>query len=451
MARPDARVLGHHLRRLDGDAFAAFVADLWTARGYETRRDGGRVRAARGGTALTIAAGPVGRDAADADVDAVVTPRVDPRLGGTDARVVDAADLRDALWYALDRETARALCARHLGAPPADLRPPLRRRARERLRAVESPVSPATVAVLLVVLVAAGALGTSRPAAVDPAPLAASDGGTAVDADGTATDATTGAGTATAEPTGPPPGTVPGLGPDGVTDPLALVAAHERALGNRSYTIWIDSYQPREGVVDTTRVQRDVDVAVAGERYLLVETEVVDGTRTRVRSVYHDGTDSFLADGPAHNVTFRRYRDTSAVPGSIDPTTFAGSVVQRSVTTISTDVTARVRVGTRTLYRVEGGGRPSLNTLGRVANYTVVLLVAESGLVVDGRVSYTALTSRGTFDVRFEWTYDRLGRTQVEPPTWYEARFGGDGTARNATDARTGNATGRLARGDRAP
>jgi hypothetical protein len=461
MSRPDTEVLGHHLRRLDDDAFAAFVADLWAARGYETRRDGGRVHAAREGTALTIAAGPVGRDAADADV--VVTPRVDPgreRSRDGSARVVDADDLRDALWYALDRETARALCERHLGAPPADLRPPLRRRARERLRAVESPVSPATVAVLLVVLVvlvAAVTVSTLQSAGGGGAPPTAVDDtpdGTPATGPATADAATTDsddAGTTTAAPDPPddvPPSVpVPGLDPGGVTDLEALSTAHERALENRSYTLWLDASQPRGGVPGATTVRQDVDVAVAGGRYYLVETRGrddrarqallayhdVDTTgleadRRQVRSVYHDGTDSFLATDLAGNATYATYRGTSSVPGSIDPYRFAETLVEGALETTRNDVTARVSRGNRTLYRVVGEGQPSFGPAGRVLNYTAVALVAESGLVVEGRVTYAVATVGGGYHVRIAWRYGRLDETRVEPPRWHAEALASNAT-----------------------
>jgi hypothetical protein len=48
-----------------------------------------------------------------------------------DPRVLDAADLRELLWYAVDRETRQDLCGTHLGGPPGHTRPG--RRGRETL------------------------------------------------------------------------------------------------------------------------------------------------------------------------------------------------------------------------------------------------------------------------------------------------------------------------------
>jgi hypothetical protein len=229
---------------------------------------------------------------------------------------------------------------------------------------------------------------------------------------------------------------VPGLAGRGVVDRLALAEANERALSNRSYTIWIDSYTTRVDGANETTVQRDVDVAVAGDRYRLVETRVVgELNRTRVRDVYDDGPDLYVAEGSRENATYRVLRGERSVPGSVDPWLFDQTVALRAFTTVETDVTARFERSGRTYYVVEGRGKPASVYASRVGNYTVVATVAESGLLVEGRTSYDLVTDAGFLRVAFEWEYDRIGETRVDRPAWYDdARAADAGTAnRTAT------------------
>lgn len=114
------------LSALSPDAFAAFVAALWRARGRELRRTGQRIVAARPGTEgeeVLYALPPDGDlDPVPAgEVDVLVVARTD--AGGRepgnelpgDVRVIDADELRRIARYAIDREAAVGLLADHLG------------------------------------------------------------------------------------------------------------------------------------------------------------------------------------------------------------------------------------------------------------------------------------------------------------------------------------------------
>jgi hypothetical protein len=448
----DAEVLGYHLRRLSPAEFAAFVADLWAARGYDTERGDGVVVATRGTESVVLGVGGRTTDA----VDVVVTPAEGP-VPGIDpgVRVVDAAGIRDALRYAVDRETAATLCREHLGAAPGDLGPPLRRRVRARLaragRAVPDPaalgVAVAVVAVV-VVAVAGATLGPDVPVRTPTAGEGALDAG--ADADGPAgpTPGATptrgrdptgiGAQAGPLETTGPgPPGlstTVDG-GRGGITDLTALGQAHRRALERESYTLWVDLYRPRDGVHNATRVHRDIDVSVDGDRYRLVETvePAGGGERTRSLDVYREADGWYAATGPAGNATYERGGESGLPPPGLDPHYFTRTLVRQWLFTANSSVTERVTEAGEIRYRVVGSGQPESVAAAQVANYTVTAEVAPDGAVLDARATYTfRYASRGNH-VRVEWTYGNLGTTRVVPPDWYAARYAGNGSTAGAT------------------
>jgi len=529
VAPPDPDVLASHLRGLDPDALASFVATLWAARGFETNREDGVVVADRDGERLVVAPIPAGRlgelgrasglgrvariarsarvdrvarvDAAgapgrvDRGIDVVVAPGGGER--GTrlarehDARLLDAGDLHGMLWFGIDRRTAVEVCEATFGAPPGELRPPLvdrlRAGARERTRrARESggtgsgPIArvggPLAVVVLAVVVavVAGGVVagpglglgpgvggGAGFAVGVDGGGSGAGDGGSGDG--GSGSDGEGGEGGPGDDPGGSDgleleddddypvgddagPGTtnrpvagvedVPGLATDGISNLTALANAHDRALANRSYTIWIDEYEPRDREPGATRIQRDIDVAVDGDRYLLATTVETGNDRTLVERVYHDGRTWYVAERADRTgrVTYRRVpveAAASPVPVPPEPIVFRRFLVLQYLATPETAVTGRVTVDGEPRYRVVGTGSPwSLGGTG-LGNYSVVALVDRRGLVHRATAEYTVSTPGGSYEGRFEWTYDRLGTTTVEKPSWVETEFGpvgGDAT-----------------------
>jgi hypothetical protein len=112
-AQPSAFELA--LAALDPDALRGLVAELWRARGREVDATGDgplRVTLPDGSERLVaLDGGPDPPPAPPAGADAVVTTR---RVEDVPPTVVDAADLRRLLLYAVDRGTARDLCERYL-------------------------------------------------------------------------------------------------------------------------------------------------------------------------------------------------------------------------------------------------------------------------------------------------------------------------------------------------
>jgi hypothetical protein len=441
MTVPDTTTVEAQLARLDTETLGSLVADAWVARGFEVERDGDVLVATRDGATATlwVVGGRKrwwrrGVTMPEREVDVVVAPgageRVRTAAGDRGARFVDATGLWELLWYGVDRPTATAICERYLGAPPESLRPPLTVRARRRLDAVERPTSGTTfvaaVVVLAVLLVAAGV----GPASLWPgqADTAGSDdfdnfrAETGLDEPpgrvGTAPFVTT-AESAAGRSNDSNVSSIPGLTADGIVDLTALASAHERAVTNRSYTLWLDVYEPQDGDPTGPRVQRDIDITVEGDRYFLVTETEVDGNRTRIGSVYHEGETWFVREPDGANETSGTWRRVAAEDAAAlgpNPFVLGRTGVSQFLSTPESTVTGRVDEGGRTLYRVVGRGPPEGPFSGQMTNYTVVALVDPTGFVVDLTVDYTVATSGQPSRIRLEWTYGRLGATTVDAP-----------------------------------
>jgi hypothetical protein len=433
MTVPDAHIVEAYLARLDTETLVSLVVDAWTARGFETDRDGDVVVATRDGASVVLWVVGGGRDAwlrratpPDYAVDVVVAPRgrqatrtVAEECG---ARVVDATALHELLWYGVDRPTATAIYERYFGASPDSLRPPASMRVRQRLDAVERPNSRLTF--LVAVFVVALLVGVT----VEP-PAVWSDGGDVGEFDGTGASTTLGDSSTTAEGTAgsvtaessTDVSAVPGVTEDGIENLTALATAHEQAVTNRSYTLWFDVYEPRAGDPTGPPVQRDIDIAVEGDRYFLVTESEIDGNRTRIGSVYHDGDAWFVGEPNGANTTntaWRRVAASDATAFGPNPFVLGRTGVSQFLSTPTSAVRGTVDDDDRTLYRLVGRGRPAGVSAAQVTNYTVVALVDPTGLVVDLSVDYTVATTDQPSRVRLEWTYGRLDETTVDaPPT----------------------------------
>jgi len=456
-------VLAAHLGRLDAAAATDLVADLWAARGYRVSRDGRVVTATRGGCRrrIGVTAARVRRPHLPPGCDTVVA------LGGpveadAETAVVDADDLAAMVRYGVDRETSRALCERHLGAAPADLRPPvltaLARAVGTVLPAADSPggrrLSPRLVLGLaLVVTLTAGAVAGGT------ALLGGGVGGSGSPGPGSAADATVPVGPAAVPDPEPdealavgddpdvdasfPPGAVaslpPGVTPAGVGDWGALTRAHEAAVDGSHRIVVQRQRAAPNGPTDTVDddryliqamlrpgVTRTSRITVADDRYLL-EARVAADNRTVRTDVYHDGETWYVGSNLTGNATYR----ASGVIESAgpDPDALRRGLVQRYLTTPDSRVAGTVRRDGRVLYRIEGAGTPLAFPSSFTENYTVVALVDGDGLVheltadyrlVDDesvRLTTTVTTDVGDYSVTApDWFVDRNG-TAVESQT----------------------------------
>ncbi len=425
----DTDVLEYHLRQLDGDALAALVADLWAARGYETSRENDTICATHGDDTLHIR---IPRATEGTASHSGVPPDIVVAVGGaggsSDARTVDAATLAEVLGYAVDRSVARGLCEQHLGAPPEDLPAPPLTRARRRAEGFLDRTTPAVLAVASVLALLTALLW------VGPVPLAGQSGpATADDVTVVATPDTDALAAGTdiradldapveneasfpSSPRTPPPGVTD----EGITDIEALATAHERAMANRSHTVWLDRYSERVNA-NTTRVQTDIDMMAEGDRYRITTTRVQSDAREPLGEVYHDGTVPY---GAAYNETTGRHDRVFKIDPRHDvsptPETVRKRAVGRFLSTAETNVTGQTSQDGTTLYRVVATGEPNATAFDTVHNYTAVAVIDARGHVREMTVEFTGRASGRIYRIRHEVTYDRIGSTTVDPPPWYE-------------------------------
>ncbi len=421
---PDSEmaVLEYHLRRCDRETLAALVADLWAARGYGTTREAGVVRAAHAGETVHVGVGAAAA-ASDEAVDVVVAP--DGVAPDRDVRVVDAADLAELLAYAVDRPVARTLCERHLGASPAALPVPPLTRARRRTARVLDGATPVVAVTAVVLLAVAGVLAGAVPPGGDSG---AADAGEAdIVTPGTPDDRTVradtdrslpdvGPGPFPSEPSTPPPG----VSEEGITDIDALATAHERAMANRSHTVWLDRSTRRLNGEDE-RLAHDIDMVTDGRRFLVTTTDVESDEGQRLETVYYDGVDAYRAE---YDDATGEYGDVErADPRSVSPTpdSVRESLVWRYLAAENTTVTGTTVRGEPNVYRVVATGGTEARGFDHVWNYTAVAQVDARGFVHDLAVEFDARSGSRVFRVRHEITYHRVGSTEFEPPDWYRA------------------------------
>ncbi|MFB6297958.1 MAG: hypothetical protein ABEH56_05520 [Salinirussus sp.] len=427
----DTDAVEARLRRLDTADCAALVADLWAERGFDTTVSGGVVEATRDDARERIAV--VGRGirappSPDGDVDTVVSVDGHPDWVPEEARTLDAADLREMLWYAIDRERTAAICERHLGAPPGQIRPPLRYRVR---RGVQTPEARLAVVVVVAAL-AVAAVGAVATLALDTGET----GADIVPADTERRALPDSGFREESAAIRSPDGTPPGVNDGGIADLTALARAHERAVGNGSYTLWLDLYRPRDRAAGGPRIQRDMDFAVDGEQYVLETTvENESGSRQSVAAVFHEGDEWYLANRDAEPTEYRRVT-TGPPTVAPEPAELRRTLVSRYLSAETTTV-ARIERDGQSLFRINGTGGPTASGFDDVRNYSVTAVVTPEGLVRDLTVEATVASGDGGYEVRFEATYDRFGETTVTPPDWYREEFGGsDPMARWAGDTR---------------
>lgn len=430
-----ARLIGS----MDVDSFAAFVADIWTARGWETTIAGTTIRARAGpnGRDETIECLPRRRWRRDRDLPAeprdVVVAAGDP--AGTvpadypeDVRVLGPAELRGLLLYGIGRETADELFRLHLG------RSIWTERA-DRSRRFQAP-TPARVAVvvgLVVLAVAAIGLATSG---VGPGTLAANG-----ESGPTATPvAPTTPGDVRSSPTQRYP---PGTDSSGLTDLDALVAGHRNAIVNRSFELllvhqrsadllaperrWITSRQTANRLNATHFHYRvtGLEAAPDGNFTLVVYDDYADGVYTYRR---------IASSGPP---SYRR----GVVPtaGGDGAFTVVGTAYLRRYLATTESRMELITPTYPALYRVVATGIPDAIS-GPVADYRAEAVIDEEGIVHRLTVEYRRLdatatntpgsgnTSAGT-EVRFELVYSDIGETDVRIPPWYnEAHTATNGT-----------------------
>ena len=427
----DPAVLEARVRGLGSGSLTAFVADLWTARGFETDRDGAVVTARRSGETrvvyvLTGRAGVAPVQAAR-PVDVVIAAgrreNGEAVAAAVNARVVDAAGLAEMLRYAIERDVAAELCERHFDAAPGGVTPPPRDRVRRAVVGLEIGTVVTVALALLVVAAGGGAvLGLTDPGvASDGTPDEAEAAATPVtvtspggDGPGTVTVDT---GSKPTEVGGSNPAAVPGVSETGISNASRLAEAHTTAVtGTSSYTIWFDYYAPESGSAE--RVQYDVDVRVDGEQaFVQTSRETAGGTRSLLSTMYFDGTDRYRVANSGEELTRLDNRTPTATPRAV-PFTRPGKMVQLYLATPENVVRTAGSDGSGERYRLQGTGRPA-GVPDTVSEYEMTAVVDERGFVRMFEAEFSIpgdSASDGGSDrkrVRLTWTYDRVDSTEI--------------------------------------
>lgn len=442
------RTFARLLRTLDGPALAAFVADLWAARGWETAVEGATVVARdperdRRETVHCLAG--AGREAEPTDVDVLVSARGRGAVPGRHAaavdRVVGPETLRELLLYAVDRETAARVFAAHFDRPL--LVEPPGPRPLDRLRPA-SPRQAITAGLVVALALALAIAATGGPVAQVGDGSAAGTGGT------TATPVALAA-------TPPPAGNgrlryPPGLGTAGVIDVGALAAAHREAADQREWDLLMvhrasaDPLHPDRRWVTSRQTVDRLNASRYWYRVTGLERTGAETFRSVVYDDYADGTHNFRRVAGSPEPTYRR----TALPDADDGGAFA-AVSARYVARYLDTTASRVEpvdVGGTTRYRVVATGTPNA-IAAPVTGYTAVASVDRRGLVRRLTVEYTradlasattatpptipgadrdARQSSGT--VRFRLVFRDIGDATVLRPAWYdEARAATNGTS----------------------
>jgi hypothetical protein len=368
----DHTALLARLRRLDPAVRAAVVADCWAAAGYVVERDATTVRVCRSGDERRLSV--------------VDDPAAD--------RVLDAAAVREALLYRVDRADANRIAERHLGAPLDEIEPPLGRRAASAARAWAVPAALGLAVVL--VGVAGGLVGGDvepgdQPAAVTTTPAVSTPSSVV----------------ATESPVSTRNVTAPGLGPNGVTDLAALAEAHERARMD-AYAVVVGFERGNE------RVVRNIDIHVDGSRYRAEVRVERDGRVTDRATVYGEGSQRYalIAD---NGTTTQTLGPTDPGPAGVAPDDLGAAGVRLWFATPETRITGVVENDGQTGYRVVGTGVPPRSPAS-VDSYRFQALVMSNGLVDHLRVEFE-LTGVDNGSRRFEWRYGTRSPT-VTRPDW---------------------------------
>ncbi|MDS0292662.1 hypothetical protein [Halogeometricum luteum] len=410
------------LRRLDGDALTAFVADLYAARGESVAvRDDGAVVLRDGGRVFSPVPGRrrLRRPSVAADADAVVAARPTSallrRAARADASVVGPAELRDLALYGLDRRDAERLFRKHFDASPVvdAPNPDESSGRRAALGRVGDSLGMGVAAVVLAALVVAALFGPFGLA------LPPTDG---------AAGSTSGSGGG-AEPTARTESESfpPGIGPTGVTDPEGLAAAHADAAVDRSYRLVVraSGTETWDGDVWTDVRRR---AAVAGPltyRYAVVgslrdgdDGATADGSLVRY-AAYADGRYTYVRNNPeGEEERFRRYPARLDEGGHGVIERGAAVAVARYLNATRTSV-AREAESSR--LRVVATGVPeAVDDPASVDDYRAEARVAPDGFVETLVVSYNRTDGGEARRVTYRLTYDDVGAVDVSPPAWYE-------------------------------
>lgn len=430
-------------RALDPAERAAFVARLWSARGWETSVEDGSVVAVRDGAEERISVVDPGRFGTpalgDADVVVATRDRAAVRDGAAAAGVtyLPPGRLRERLLYSLDRETAATLFAETFDRPlDAPVGTPISlsegaweagsaasEAVRERIGSSRGLAVLLLIGLLVGVAVAGPALSppetnTTVPSATFTPGEAGALGGS------TATPATVGTST---DDDGRPAG----LGERSITDRSALLDGHVAGVVGTSRTLELRASGPtnatfmrgRERWNYTARIQHSREYRFDG-RFVFPATtfpsENDSSADVATVSIYADGETKYRRLRTPNGTTYRRYpiETTGDASGyATEIRTYLATYLQGDRSIV--DCVGTLESGDCFAYRIVITGAPE--TFPDAESYRAVAVVQDDGIISSFRVSYTLPDSDGDGErelVQFAVEYEGFSETTVSEPDW---------------------------------
>lgn len=439
MPLPSEEAFRQLFRELGAAERLTFVAELWTARGWETTVVDGAVIAVRDGEQQRICVLNPGRFGTavpdDADVLVPVQDRPSVRTASRRAgiRYVPPAELRKRLLYGVDRDTAATLFAEAFGHP-LDAETHVGPSRSEQLRSVASELrqhsqdrfggSPIAVSVLVVALLVGVAVAgpvlvpndADRAEVVETTTLSPGETDPAGGSGGEGTD--------TEENLVLPPGVVE----SSINDRSALIEAHQLAVTDRQRTLHVAADGPPNATFMSGRLVWNYTMRAEGSSHYTVdanatyppESASARAGPTTVR------TSVFSNDG----VTYRRRVNATGTAYDRYPIEKGGNASM-----FTDDVSRFLRMYLRGKQwsvdcvtesdaqdahcSVIMSGVPA--AFPKAESYRVSATIKPSGLVSSFSVSYTLpdTDGDGTRDlVRLGFEYEALDTTTVSEPAW---------------------------------
>lgn len=441
-----AERFGNLFRSLGSTARTAFVADLWTARGWETTIDGTDVVAIRDGPKQRLRVVDPGRFGTPGLEEADVLVTVRDREAVRDAAVAAGVtyltpeSIRDRLLYGLDRDRAATLFVETFDEP---LEASTRRTASLPQRILESGTTAVgavreraggsrQLSLLLVValLVGVAVAGPALSPAEESGVTVPSETHTADDAGalGGSTETATSATAATTVDDNERPD---GLGERSITDRSALLDGHIDALLRTSRTLTVRASGPPNATHMYGRAAWQYTARIESPRQYRFDGRFVfppsrfpprnDSSADIVGvSVYADGTSKYRKQVDPNETSYREY----AIDTTGDATGFAREVRSYLETFLRgsrsiVDCAGTLESGECFAYRIVFTGAPE--TFPSAESYRAVAVVQDDGVISSLKVSYT-LPDRDGDDrrepVSFTVEYEQFGETSISTPDW---------------------------------
>lgn len=441
------------LRGISTSSRTAFVAALWTARGWETAATDGVIVANRDGKRRRIRVVDPGRFGAPnmAGIDTLVTARdrksVREAAASAGVEYVSPNDLHDLLLYGVERATAAELYERWFDEPLLQRAPEAGTNAGESNRSGPPTGVPFLLenkrilgALILVLLVGIVVTGPSLTGGTTPAQSpVAGEQETLGGVDGVDSVAPSPSST---EDTQFPPG----VSPAGVGNASALAEAHVSGVRGRSRIRSLNASGPWNATFmagakqrnESIRVQNEtnyradsVSIVTVENQTMAISSYAANGSLYQ-RAVYPDG----IEYSPTGSVDYYRY------PANWNPATQYDEVETYLELFFegaeSTVVTCAIDYDTDCpTYRLEVTGEPPATISASAEEYRALAIVSDTGVITTIRVTYTVPNTDGKrVQAAFALDY-RFEDVELSPPAWLPEEWGGN----KSTTTETGRET----------